>query len=159
MSLRPSARSVQPSAGTVPSRVRASGHRSLMRTVMSLIATTWITSVLGVAFWWLATHRASLGAVGNGSAAVSAMTLVATFGMAGLNTTLIPYLARKPRDGDGLLAAGLCVAALVSAVLAAGLVLVTAGIGHGFAPYLHTGPEALVFIGGSALTGDRKSVV
>jgi O-antigen/teichoic acid export membrane protein len=73
--------------------------------------------------------------------------------MAGLNTTLIPHLARKTRDGDGLLAAGLCAAALVSAVLAAGLWLVTVAIGGGFAPYLHSGPEALVFIGGSALTG------
>lgn len=141
------------SADTASSRVRASGHRSLMSTVVSLIATTGITSVLGVAFWWLAAHRASLGAVGNGSAAVSAMTLVGTFGMAGLNTTLIPHLARRPRGGDGLLAAGLCAAALVSALLAAGLRLVTAGIGQGFAPYLHTGPGALVFIGGSALTG------
>jgi hypothetical protein len=112
-----------------------------------------VTSVLGVAYWWLAAHRASLGAVGNGSAAVSAMTLVGTFGMAGLNTTLIPHLARRTRHGDGLLSAGLCAAALVSAALGAGLWLVTVAVGGGFAPYLHTGPEALVFIGGSALTG------
>jgi O-antigen/teichoic acid export membrane protein len=128
-------------------------QRPLLGTVVSLIATTGVTSVLGVAFWWLAAHHASLGAVGNGSAAVSAMTLVATFGMAGLNTTLIPHLARRSRDGDGLLAAGLCASALVSAVLAVGVWLAAVGIGGGFAPYLHTGPEALVFIGGSALTG------
>jgi O-antigen/teichoic acid export membrane protein len=136
---------------TAPTRARA--HRSLVTTVVSLAATTGVTSILGVAYWWLAAHRASLGAVGNGSAAVSAMTLVGTFGMAGLNTTLIPHLARKTRDGDGLLSAGLCAAALFSAVLAAGLWLVTVAIGGGFAPYLHSGPEALVFIGGSALTG------
>ena len=135
------------------SRIRESRHRSLMSTVVSLIATTGITSVLGVAFWGLAAHRASLGAVGNGSAAVSAMTLVGTFGMAGLNTTLIPHLARRSRDGDGLLAAGLCASALVSAVLAFGLWLAAAEVGRAFAPYLRTGPEALVFIGGAALTG------
>ncbi|HXT89765.1 MAG TPA: hypothetical protein VN714_10980 [Trebonia sp.] len=129
------------------------GQRSLLGTVASLIATTGITSALGVAFWWVAAHRASLTSVGNGSAAVSAMTLVATFGMAGLNTTLIPHLARRSRDGDGLLAAGLCTSALVSAVLAAGLWLAAVAAGGDFAPYLHTGPEALVFIGGSALTG------
>ena len=132
---------------------RAGGSRSLLGTVISLIATTGVTSVLGVAFWWLAAHRASLGAVGNGSAAVSAMTLVATFGMAGLNTTLIPHLARRSSHGDGLLAAGLCAAALVSSVLAAGLWLAALLAGRGFAPYLHSGNEALVFIGGSALTG------
>jgi O-antigen/teichoic acid export membrane protein len=140
-------------AATVASPPRVSGSRSLLGTVISLIAATGVTSVLGVAFWWLAAHRASLGAVGNGSAAVSAMTLVGTFGMAGLNTTLIPHLARRSRDGDGLLAAGLCAAALVSGVLAAGLWLATLLAGRGFAPYLHSGPEALVFIGGSALTG------
>jgi O-antigen/teichoic acid export membrane protein len=141
------------SAATVLSRVRVSRYRSLMRTVVALVATTGITSVLGVAFWWVAAHRASLGAVGNGSAAVSAMSLVATFGMAGLNTALIPHLARRSPDGDGLLAAGLCASALVSAALAAGLWLAAVAVGRGFAPYLHTGPEALVFIGGSALTG------
>ena len=129
------------------------GQRSLLGTVASLIATTGITSGLGVAFWWLAAHRATLTSVGNGSAAVSAMTLVATFGMAGLNTTLIPHLARRSREGDGLLAAGLCASALVSAVLATGLWVAAVGVGGDFAPYLHTGSETLVFIGGSALTG------
>jgi O-antigen/teichoic acid export membrane protein len=132
---------------------RSRAHKPLLVTVISLIAATGVTSVLGLAYWWLAAHRASLGAVGNGSAAVAAMTLVGTFGMVGLNTTLIPHLARRTRDGDGLLAAGLCAAAAVSAVLAAGLWLLTVAVGSGFAPYLHTGPEALVFIGGSALTG------
>ena len=141
------------SVATAAPTAHAKGPRALVRTVLSLIATTGVTSVLGVAFWWLAAHRASLGAVGNGSAAVSAMTLVATFGMAGLNTTLIPHLARKTRDGDGLLAAGLCASALVSAVLGAGFWLVAVLFGGGFAPYLHTHAEALVFIGGSALTG------
>ena len=141
------------SAETVLSRIRASKHRSLMKTGVSLIATTGITSVLGVAFWWVAAHRASLSGVGNGSAAVSAMGLVGTLGMAGLNTALIPHLARRSRDGDGLLSAGLCASALVSTALAAGLWLAAVAVGRGFAPYLHTGPEALVFIGGSALTG------
>jgi O-antigen/teichoic acid export membrane protein len=141
------------SAAAAADRADVGARWSLLGTIVSLIATTGVTSGLGVAFWWLATHRASLGAVGNGSAAVSAMTLVGTFGMIGLNTALIPHLARRTRDGDGLLAAGLCAAAVVSAMLAAGLWLAALLAGRGFAPYLHTGPEALVFIGGSALTG------
>jgi hypothetical protein len=48
------------------------------------------------------------------------MTLIGTFGMAGLNTTLIPHLARRAPGADGLLAAGLCAAAAVSALLAGG---------------------------------------
>ncbi|HEY3877522.1 MAG TPA: hypothetical protein VGM12_02870 [Trebonia sp.] len=129
------------------------GHRPLLGTVISLVAATGVTSVLGVAYWWLAAHRESLAAVGNGSAAVSAMTLIGTFGMAGLNTTLIPHLARRTHRSDGLLAAALLAAALVSALLGAALWLAAVAVGGGFAPYLHTGPEALVFIGGSALTG------
>ena len=147
----PAVKAGEAGEATAPGRSRA--HRSLLVTVVSLIATTGITSVLGVAYWWFAAHHASLGAVGNGAAAVSAMTLVGTFGMVGLNTTLIPHLARRTQDSDGLLAAGLCAAAAVSALLGAGLWLIAVAAGGGFAPYLHTGPAALVFIGGSALTG------
>jgi O-antigen/teichoic acid export membrane protein len=131
----------------------AAAARPLLGTIVSLIATTGITSALGVIFWWVAAHRAPLAAVGNGSAAVSAMTLVATFGMAGLNTALIPHLARRPRYADGLLSAGLCASALISGLLAAGFWLIAALVGGGFAPYLHTSTGALVFIGGAAVTG------
>jgi O-antigen/teichoic acid export membrane protein len=140
-------------AAAAVDRADTSERWSLLGTIGTLIASTGVTSGLGVAFWWLAAHRASLGAVGNGAAAVSAMTLAGTFGMIGLNTALIPHLARRTRDGDGLLAAGLSAAALVSGVLAAGLWLAALLAGGRFASYLHTGPEALVFIGGSALTG------
>ena len=61
---------------------RGGGHRALLSTVVSLVAATGVTSVLGVAFWWLAAHRASLAAVGNGSAAVffsRMLPLVRTF--------------------------------------------------------------------------------
>lgn len=145
-----------PRSGGRPARGRhraVSGHRRLVSTVIALVLTTGITSALGAGYWWLAAHRVSLGAVGNGSAAVSAMTLIGTFGMAGLNTTLIPHLARREAGADGLLAAGLCAAATVSAFLATGFWLIAAVVGGNFAPYLRTGPEALVFIGGAALTG------
>ena len=146
---------VQRSA-VAPARGRhraVSGNRRLVSTVVSLVLATGITSALGAAFWWLAAHRVTLGAVGNGSAAVSAMTLIGTFGMAGLNTTLIPHLARRVPGADGLLAAGLCAAAAVSALLATGFWVIAAVAGGNFAPYLRTGPQALVFIVGAALTG------
>jgi O-antigen/teichoic acid export membrane protein len=140
-------------ADAVATGSRAAGQRSLISTISSLIATTGITTVLGIGFWWLAAQRAPLSAVGNGSAAIAAMTLVGTFGMAGLNTALIPHLARKPRDGDGLLAAALCASALVSGVLAIGLWLLAAVADRGLAPYLSSNTAAAVFIGGAALTG------
>ncbi len=136
--------------------------------MLALIATTGITSVLGVGYWWLAAHRASLASVGNGSAAVSAMTLAGTLGMAGLNTALIPRLARRP-DGDrvaaaglskagGLLAAGLGAAAGISALLACCWVAVAAADPR-LAPYLGGGEAGSLFIVGplfivgAALTG------
>lgn len=131
----------------------APGHRALLGTFISLIATTGITSALGIAYWAVAAHRTPMAAVGNGSAAVSAMTLAATFGMAGIGTTLIPALARRPRDADGLLVAALCTAALISAVLAAGFWLAAMTVSPRLAPYLHGPVDGTVFIVGAALTG------
>jgi O-antigen/teichoic acid export membrane protein len=108
--------------------------------------------VLGIVFWAVATHRASMTEVGNGSAAVSAMTLIGTFGMAGLNTALIPHLVRKPKEAGGMLAAALCASAALSALLAVGFWVITATAGHAVAPYLHW-PQAMLFFIGSAFTG------
>jgi O-antigen/teichoic acid export membrane protein len=131
----------------------APGHRALLGTFISLIATTGITSALGIAYWGVAAHRTPMAAVGNGSAAVSAMTLAATFGTAGIGTALIPRLTRRTRESDGLLVAGLCTTALLSALLAGGLWLSATAAGPRFAPYLHGPVEGAVFITGAALTG------
>jgi len=133
--------------------VRWREQRALLGTTASLLATTGITTVLGLAFWWLAAHRAPLSAVGYGSAAVSAMTLTGTFGMAGLNTVLIGHLARRPRDADGLLTDALATSAAVSAVLAAGFWVIAGVLDPRIAPYLPAAPEAALFIGGAAITG------
>src|SRR5712664_1454397 len=79
--------SLKLSGMTISERARAQrltrlapGQRALLGTFMSLIATTGITSALGIAYWWVAAHRTPMAAVGNGSAAVSAMTLAGTLG-------------------------------------------------------------------------------
>lgn len=128
-------------------------QRKLLGTTVSLLATTGITTGLGLAFWWLAAHLVPVAEVGYGSAAISAMTLVGTFGMAGLNTVLIGHLAARPRDADGLLAAALCASALISAVLAAGFCSIAVGLAPQLAPYLRSGTAIALFIGGSAVTG------
>jgi hypothetical protein len=46
----------------------------------SLVGATFISSGLGFFFWWLAARRFSPEAVGLASAAISAMTLLATIG-------------------------------------------------------------------------------
>ena len=70
------------------------GHLDLFLNAGSLMATTAITSLFGVAYWWLAARTASPAAVGQASAAVSAMTLIGTIGMFGMGTMLISDLGR-----------------------------------------------------------------
>jgi O-antigen/teichoic acid export membrane protein len=136
-----------------PAARRWREQRALLNTTVSLLATTGITTLLGLAFWWLAAHLVPVAVVGYGAAAISAMTLVGTFGMAGLNTVLIGHLARRPHDADGLLAAALCTSAMISATLAAGFWVVAGVLAPRIAPYLHSGPDAALFIAGSAITG------
>ncbi|MEU4219820.1 lipopolysaccharide biosynthesis protein [Actinoplanes sp. NPDC026623] len=68
------------------------GHLDLFLNAGSLMATTAITSLFGFAYWWLAAQFASKEAVGQASAAVSAMTLIGTIGMFGMGTMLISDL-------------------------------------------------------------------
>ncbi|WP_127504466.1 lipopolysaccharide biosynthesis protein [Actinoplanes solisilvae] len=69
-------------------------HVDLFLNAGSLIATTAITSLFGFAYWWVAARSASPEAVGQASAAVSAMTLIGTIGMFGMGTMLISDLSR-----------------------------------------------------------------
>ena len=73
---------------------RLRGHVDLFLNAGSLMATTAITSLFGFAYWWLAARTASQEAVGQASAAVSAMTLIGTIGMFGMGTMLISDLPR-----------------------------------------------------------------
>ena len=138
---------------TATSRVRWwSAQRTLVKITASLLSTTGITALLGLVFWWLAARTLSVAAVGYGAAAVSALMLVGTFGMAGLNTVLLGQLARRPPDAAGLLTAALYASGLISAAFAGGFLLV----GSEFVPrvaHLYYGAEAGLFVAGAALTG------
>ncbi|RSM54090.1 hypothetical protein DMB66_37770 [Actinoplanes sp. ATCC 53533] len=68
------------------------GHLDLFLNAGSLMATTAITSLFGFAYWWVAARAAPAEAVGQASAAVSAMTLIGTIGMFGMGTMLISDL-------------------------------------------------------------------
>ena len=70
------------------------GHVDLFLNAGSLMATTAITSLFGFAYWWVAARTAPAEAVGQASAAVSAMTLIGTIGMFGMGTMLISDLPR-----------------------------------------------------------------
>jgi O-antigen/teichoic acid export membrane protein len=101
--------------------------RVLFANATSLILSTGITSGLGVAYWFSAAHMYSIQAVGIASAAVSAMTLLATLGSLGQGTYLLGELPHRSRDEvPPLVGSGLAVGAVIGAVLAVGYAMVGA---------------------------------
>ena len=107
-------------------------NHDILGNASSLLATTAVSSVLGFGFWALAAHLFSQRAVGLGSAAVSAMTVLGTIGMLGLNTVLIGELPRR-RSRAGLVSAALLAAGFGSFVLGLGFALIAPHFNKHFA--------------------------
>jgi O-antigen/teichoic acid export membrane protein len=109
------------------------GHLDLFLNAGSLMATTVITSLFGFAYWWLAARSAPAEAVGQASAAVSAMTLIGTIGMFGMGTMLISDLPTLRGSKWSLISTCLLVAG--AAATTGGLVYVA--LAHFAIPGLH----------------------
>jgi len=127
-------------------------HSDLLANAGSLAATTGVTSLLGFVYWTVAARTFSQQAIGYGSAAVSAMTLLGTVGMFGLGTLLIGELPRR-RSRGGLVAAALVACGLGSLVLGVGFALVGPHFSVRFADMLGTPYRAALFAVGVAVTG------
>jgi O-antigen/teichoic acid export membrane protein len=126
-------------------------HRDLLDGASSLAATTGVTSLLGFAYWAVAARLFPLRAVGYGSAAVSAMSLIALVGMLGLGTVLIGELPRrKPRAG--LVSAALLASGLGSLVLGLAFAMLAPHISVHFHNMSRTPGQAALFIAGVVLT-------
>ena len=128
-------------------------HRDLLDNAGSLLATTGLTALLGFVFWAVATRIFSQQAVGYGSAAVSAFTLLGTIGMFGLGTLLIGELPRRDATRAGLVSAALLACALGSLLLGIGFVVVAPHVSSHFAVVLGTPGRAALFVAGSVVTG------
>jgi O-antigen/teichoic acid export membrane protein len=127
-------------------------HHDLLGGAASLTATTGVASVLGFAYWALAARLFSQQAVGYGSAAVSAMTLLAAIGMLGLGTVLIGELPqRRPRAG--LLSAALLTSGVGSLLIGLEFAVVAPHISGRFRDMSGTPGQAALFAAGVALTG------
>ena len=126
-------RSAAPSSSLrTPIKAAWRRHRDLLSNAISLVATTGVTSALGFFYWALAARLFTQRAVGYGSAAVSAMTLLGTIGMFGLGTVLIGELPRR-RPRAGLVSAALLASGLGSMVLGLGFAVVASSISVRFA--------------------------
>ena len=142
----PSLRSL-PSAGTAIWR----RHHDLLVNAGSLLATTGVTSGLGFTFWTFAARQFTQQAVGYGSAAVSAMSLLGTIGVFGLGTVLIGELPRRtPRAG--LVSAALLASGLGSILLGVGFAVAAPLASKRFSDIMGTPVEAMLFAIGVALT-------
>jgi len=129
-----------------PGRLR--GHLDLFLNAGSLMATTVLTSLFGFAYWWVAARVAPAAAVGQASAAVSAMTLIGTIGMFGMGTMLISDLpSLKERKWD-LISTCLLVAGTAATIGG----ILYAGIAHWFVAGLRTStPATILLVAGIAL--------
>jgi O-antigen/teichoic acid export membrane protein len=75
----------------------------------SLVGTTAVTSMLGLAYWWVAARGFPPQTVGLGSAAISAMTLLGTVCIVGLGTLLVGELPRQLGKEGSLISAALII--------------------------------------------------
>ena len=126
-------------------------HNELIRNVLTLLATTGVSLALGFAYWNIAARLFSQAAVGYGSAAVSAMTFLSSFGTFGLNTLLIGALPNRTRRA-GLIAAAMLAAALGALVLAVGFVIIAPHVTENYDDVAQSAEGAAVFCCGVALT-------
>jgi O-antigen/teichoic acid export membrane protein len=127
-------------------------HHDLLGNAGSLIASTGVASLLGFVYWILAARVFSQRAVGYGSAAISAMTLLGTIGMLGLGTLLIGELPRRSARA-GLVSAALLTCGLGSLVLGLGFAIVAPQVSHRFGNMVGTPGQGALFAAGVAVTG------
>jgi O-antigen/teichoic acid export membrane protein len=126
-------------------------HQDVLSNASSLVAATGVVSVLGFAYWTFAARLFSQEAVGYGSAAVSAMTLLGTIGMFGLGTVLIGELPRR-RSRVGLVSAALLASFTGSLVLGLAFAIFAPHVSGRFGHISGTFGQAALFTAGVALT-------
>jgi O-antigen/teichoic acid export membrane protein len=127
-------------------------NRDLLRNAGSLAATSGLTSVFGFGYWIYAARVFPQEAVGYGSAAISAMTLLGTVGMFGLGTMLIGELPRRRSRGE-LMTAAIVASFIGSLVLGLVFAVICLAFGSHFAEIAGTFGRMAIFSLGVAVTG------
>jgi O-antigen/teichoic acid export membrane protein len=127
-------------------------NRSLLANAGSLVGTTVVTAVLGFAYWGVAARMFSAESVGYASAAISAMTLVATFGMLGLGTFLIGEVSRRPEQATPTIVAGLCASAAGGGILGLAGAVLAPRLVDTLAPFAAGPWQVVLFTFGAAIT-------
>jgi O-antigen/teichoic acid export membrane protein len=126
-------------------------NRDILGNAGSLFGTTVVTSALGFLFWALAARLFTPHAVGFGSAAISAMTVLSTIGMFGLNTLLIGELPHRKSKG-ALISAAMVTAGAGSLLLGLGFALIAPLFSRNFAG-ISSPAHLAVFVSGVTVIG------
>jgi O-antigen/teichoic acid export membrane protein len=99
----------------------------------SLIGTTAVTSILGFAYWLVATQHFAPAAVGFASASVSAMLFLGTICILGLGTMLIGELPQQSGRKGSLISAALLISAASGACFGVGFAIIAPLVSRDFA--------------------------
>ncbi len=143
-----------------PSSARSAGdfaapswrrNQEILRNVATLVGTTGVTALLGLAFWAVAARLFSQAAIGYAAATTSAMTLLGEFGMVGLGTLLIAELPRR-RARASLVAASMITSGLAALLIGMAFVLIAPHVSGTLRNPSGTLIGALVFTAGVIFT-------
>lgn len=115
-------------------RATAAANRPLLANAGSMVGTTLSTSLLGVAFWYVAARSFSQDAVGVAGAAVSAMVLIGFVGSFGMGTLLMGELPRRKRGRRALLNAALIVSSVAGCVIGLAFAVVAPLVSSNLSP-------------------------
>ncbi|GAA2624513.1 lipopolysaccharide biosynthesis protein [Streptomyces vastus] len=124
---------------------KGSGGSPLFRNAYALMLNTGISAVLGLGYWVVAARYYSEDAVGQGSAAIAAMKLLAGLTAVTLTGALARFIPVAGRGTGRLIFRTYAGSSLVVA-LAAGLFLLTLGLWGPSYRFLHDPLHALVFV-------------
>jgi O-antigen/teichoic acid export membrane protein len=127
-------------------------NQALFVNTGSLVCTLVVTSALGFVYWWVAARRFSLSAVGLGSAAVAAMSLLATLCLLGLGTLLITEIPRRKGEEASLVSTALIVVGVASGAAGTLFALIAPVISRDFQLLRDSPLAVLLFASGVILT-------
>ncbi len=131
---------------------RLEQHAVVAKNAFSLYGSTIVTSAFGFGFWWLAAHRLLAVEVGQASAALSAVQLVATICVLGLNTLLISELARDRTSAQTLLTTAVVVVVATSSVAGIAVSIVLSLVSSTYTQMLGNPLAVIAFTAGVIVT-------
>ena len=124
----------------------------IVRNATLLTSTTGVNLLLGFAYWWVAARLLPPAAVGLGSAAISAMTLLAALSLFGFGTLLIGELPRRPAYARALVPRALVIAGSAALLLGTLFIVLAPWFSSDFDALRHSPLVSAIFVLGASLT-------